>query len=284
MNWSPIHNDIIKTITEVTILAVAIYYVLKFIRGIRGAAVVTAFFTALIIVAFSAIVLHLQVLTWILSWFVGFFAISVLVLFQTEIRRMISEIGASRVVVSAREQRENIEVVIQGAKRLAEERFGGLIAIEQGINLSEITEGGVVIDCAATPEMLETIFFPNNAIHDGGVLMKNDRIAKAACVFPLSLRQDLSHSTGMRHRAGLGLSEETDAVVIIVSEETGYISYAYKGKLYRNASEEDLRAFLSLIFLPKKPKPKRGSKWPRMLIRLKTQRLFQKRKGTTNTE
>lgn len=284
MNWSPIHNDIIKTITEVTILAVAIYYVLKFIRGIRGAAVVTAFFTALIIVAFLAIVLHLQVLTWILSWFVGFFAISVLVLFQTEIRRMISEIGASRVVVSAREQRENIEVVIQGAKRLAEERFGGLIAIEQGINLSEITEGGVVIDCTTTPEMLETIFFPNNAIHDGDVLMKNDRIAKAACVFPLSLRQDLSHSTGMRHRAGLGLSEETDAVVIIVSEETGYISYAYKGKLYRNASEEDLRAFLSLIFLPKKPKPKRGSKWPRMLIRLKIQRLFQKRKGTTNTE
>ncbi|MCK9314877.1 MAG: diadenylate cyclase CdaA [Verrucomicrobia bacterium] len=283
MNWSPIYSDIIKTITEVTILTVAIYYVLKFIKGIRGAAVVTGFFTALIIVAFLAIVLHLQVLTWILSWFVGFFAISVLVLFQSEIRRMISEIGSNRVIVSAREQRENIEVIIQGAKRLAEERYGGLIAVEQGINLSEITEGGIVVDCEATPEMLETIFYPNNAIHDGGVLMKGDRIAKAACVFPLSLRQDLSHSTGMRHRAGLGLSEETDAVVIIVSEETGYISYAYKGKLHRNVSEEDLRAFLSLIFLPKKPKPKRTSKWSRLLIRLKIQRLFQKRKGTANT-
>lgn len=283
MNWSPIYSDIIKTITEVTILTVAIYYVLKFIKGTRGAAVVTSFFTVLIIVAFLAIVLRLQVLTWILSWFVGFFAISVLVLFQSEIRRMISEIGANRVIVSAREQRENIEVIIQGAKRLAEERYGGLIAIEQGINLSEITEGGIVVDCEATPEMLETIFYPNNAIHDGGVLMKGDRIAKAACVFPLSLRQDLSHSTGMRHRAGLGLSEETDAVVIIVSEETGYISYAYKGKLHRNVSEEDLRAFLSLIFLPKKPKPKRTSKWSRLLIRLRIQRLFQKGKGTENT-
>lgn len=283
MNWSPIYSDIIKTITEVTILTVAIYYALKFIKGTRGAAVVTSFFTALIIVAFLAIVLRLQVLTWILSWFVGFFAISVLVLFQSEIRRMISEIGANRVIVSAREQRENIEVIIQGAKRLAEERYGGLIAIEQGINLSEITEGGIVVDCEATPEMLETIFYPNNAIHDGGVLMKGDRIAKAACVFPLSLRQDLSHSTGMRHRAGLGLSEETDAVVIIVSEETGYISYAYKGKLHRNVSEEDLRAFLSLIFLPKKPKPKRTSKWRRLLIRLRIQRLFQKGKGTANT-
>ena len=203
MNWSPIYNDIIKTVTEITILTVAIYYVLKFIRGTRGAAVVTGFFTALIIVAFLAIVLHLQVLTWILSWFVGFFAISVLVLFQSEIRRMITEIGTNRVILSTREHRENIEIIIKGAKRLAEERYGGLVAIEQGINLSEITEGGVVVDCEATPEMLETIFFPNNAIHDGGVLMKGDRIIKAASIFPLSLRQDLSHSTGMRHRAGL---------------------------------------------------------------------------------
>lgn len=103
MNWSPIYNDIIKTVTEITILTVAIYYVLKFIRGTRGAAVVTGFFTALIIVAFLAIVLHLQVLTWILSWFVGFFAISVLVLFQSEIRRMITEIGTNRVILSTRE-------------------------------------------------------------------------------------------------------------------------------------------------------------------------------------
>ena len=278
MNWSPIYNDIIKTVTEITILTVAIYYVLKFIRGTRGAAVVTGFFTALIIVAFLAIVLHLQVLTWILSWFVGFFAISVLVLFQSQIRRMITEIGTNRVILSTREHRENIEIIIKGAKRLAEERYGGLVAIEQGINLSEITEGGVVVDCEATPEMLETIFFPNNAIHDGGVLMKGDRIIKAASIFPISLRQDLSHSTGMRHRAGLGLSEETDAVVVIVSEETGYISYAHKGKLYRNVSEEELREFLTLTFLPKKTKPKRLSKWSRLLVRLRVRRQRQKKK------
>ena len=97
--------------------------------------------------------------------------------------------------------------------------------------------------------MLETIFFPNNAIHDGGVIIKGDRIAYAACIFPLTRRHDLNKSLGTRHRAAIGLSEETDAVVVIVSEETGSISYAYKGELVRGLSVEELRAFLSSVLL-----------------------------------
>src|SRR6266705_2230402 len=98
--------------------------------------------------------------------------------------------------------------------------------------------------------MLETIFFPNNAIHDGGVIIRGDRIAKAACIFPLTRRQDLNPSLGTRHRAALGLSEETDAVVVVVSEETGAISYAYNGLLVRGVTLEALRAFLSSILVP----------------------------------
>src|SRR5216117_352583 len=97
--------------------------------------------------------------------------------------------------------------------------------------------------------MLETMFFPNNAIHDGGVIIKGDRIWKAACIFPLTRRQDLNKSLGTRHRAAIGLSEETDAVIVIVSEETGAISYTYKGKLTRGVSVENLRAFLSTVFV-----------------------------------
>ena len=133
----------------------------------------------------------------------------------------------------AREQRENIEVIIQTVERLAEVQIGALIAIEQSIQLQEAVESGIVVDCEATPEMLETIFFPNNAIHDGGVIMRGDRIAYAACIFPLTQRQDLNKSLGTRHRAAIGLSEETDAVIVVVSEETGLISYAYKGQLVR---------------------------------------------------
>ena len=248
------YADIFKAFVEVTILSIGIYYILKFIRGTRGAPAVTGFFTVLVFVAFLATVLHLEVLTWILSWFVGLFAISVLVLFQPEIRRMLAEIGNNATLHSLRKQRENIEVIIKGARQLAEKRFGALIALERRVDLSTVTEGGVVLDCEATPEMLETIFFPNNAIHDGGVIMKEDRIERAAVIFPLSQRQDLSPSMGMRHRAGLGLSEETDAVVIIVSEETGYIGYVFNGLLVTNVSDESLRDFLTQMFVPKSVK------------------------------
>jgi diadenylate cyclase len=97
--------------------------------------------------------------------------------------------------------------------------------------------------------MFETIFFPNNAIHDGGVILKGDRIAYAACIFPLTQRQDLNKSLGTRHRAAIGLSEETDAVVVAVSEETGAISYAYKGQFVRGVTLEELRAFLTTVFV-----------------------------------
>jgi diadenylate cyclase len=105
--------------------------------------------------------------------------------------------------------------------------------------------------------MLETIFFPNNAIHDGGVIIKGDRITHAACIFPLTQRQDLNKSLGTRHRAAIGLSEETDAVVVVVSEETGATSYAYKGQLVRGVSLEELRAFLTSVLVT----PVRGRSW-----------------------
>jgi diadenylate cyclase len=108
--------------------------------------------------------------------------------------------------------------------------------------------------------MLETIFFPNNAIHDGGVIIKGDRIAYAACIFPLTQRQDLNKSLGTRHRAAIGLSEETDAVIVVVSEETGMISHAYKGQLVRGVSLEELRAFLTSV-LVQPAKSRRGVEW-----------------------
>jgi diadenylate cyclase len=162
---------------------------------------------------------------------------------------MLSELGNLRLFYTAREQRENIEVIIQTVERLSEVRIGALIALEQSIQLQEVVESGIVVDCEATPEMLETIFFPNNAIHDGGVIIQGDRVAFAACIFPLTQRQDLNKSLGTRHRAAIGLSEETDAMVVVVSEETGLISYAYKGQLTRGVSQEELRAFLTSVLV-----------------------------------
>jgi diadenylate cyclase len=239
---------------EIAILSVAIYYSFNFVRGTRGAPVVYGFILLVLSLTVISVLLKLEVLSWLLRSFVAFAAVSVLIIFQPELRRILAELGTHPIFATSHEQRENIEVIIQAVERLSEVRIGALIAIEQSISLQEATESGLLVDCEATPEMLETIFFPNNAIHDGGVIIKGDRITYAACIFPLTQRQDLAASLGTRHRAAIGLSEETDAVVVVVSEETGAISHAYKGQWVRGVSAEQLRAFLTSVLVnPDKP-------------------------------
>ena len=240
-----------RPVVEVFILTVGIYYAFNFIRGTRGAPVVYGFVILMVSLSVLAWTLKLTVLVWILRTFAAFSAVAVLVIFQPELRRILAELGTRPMFTTVHEQRENIEVIIQTVERLSDVRIGALIAIEQSIQLQDVVESGIVVDCEATPEMLETIFFPNNAIHDGGVIIKGDRIAYAACIFPLTQRQDLNPSLGTRHRAGIGLSEETDAVVVIISEETGAISYAYKGQLVKGITAEQLRAFLTSVLVSK---------------------------------
>src|SRR5437870_1180813 len=238
-----------RAAVEVLILAVIIYYAFRFVRGTRGAPVVTGFLVVLLAMVLVTFFLQLKVLQWLLGAISAYFALAVLVIFQPELRRMLAELGNLPLFATAHEQRENIEVIIKTVERLSDVRIGALIAIEQSIQLQEAVESGVAVDCEATPEMLETIFFPNNAIHDGGVIIRGDRISQAACIFPLTQRQDLNKSLGTRHRAAIGLSEETDAVVVAVSEETGAISYAYKGQLVRGVTSEELRAFLTSVLV-----------------------------------
>jgi diadenylate cyclase len=247
---------------EMLILAVVIYFASRFVRGTRGWPVVIGFVIVLLALALVTTLLDLKVLRWLLGTFSAFIAVAALVIFQPELRRMLGELGNLPFFGAAHEQRENIEVIIQTVERLADVRIGALIAIEQSIQLQEAVESGITVDCEATPEMLETIFFPNNAIHDGGVIIKGDRIMQAACIFPLTQRADLSKSLGTRHRAAIGLSEETDAVVVAVSEETGSISYAYKGQFVRGISLEELRAFLTSVLV--RPVKARGfAEWRR---------------------
>ena len=234
---------------EILILTVGIYYAFRFVRGTRGAPVVTGFLVVFLTSLIVTRLLQLEVLQWILGAFSAFLAVAVVVIFQPELRRMLAELGNMPLFATAGEQRENIEVIIQTCERLADVKIGALIAIEQSIQLQEAVESGIPVDCEATPEMLETIFFPNNAIHDGGVIIKGDRIAYAACIFPLTQRQDLNKSLGTRHRAAIGLSEETDAIVVAISEETGAVSYAYKGQFVRGVTLEALRAFLTSVLV-----------------------------------
>ncbi len=255
-------HDLLSPALEILILAVLIYFAFKFVRGTRGWPVVIGFVVVLLTLELVTTLLNLQVLKWILGSASVFIAVGAVVIFQPELRRMLGELGNMPLFANTSEQRESIEVIIQTCERLADVKIGALIAIEQSIQLQEATEAGIKVDCDATPEMLETIFFPNNAIHDGGVIIKGDRIAYAACIFPLTQRSDLNKSLGTRHRAAIGLSEETDAVIVVVSEETGMISHAYKGQLVRGVSLEELRSFLTLIIL-RPAKTHRLLKWLR---------------------
>lgn len=252
---------------EILILGVGIYYIFKFVRGTRGAPVVYGFVFLILTLSVVAGALQLDVLKWLLRSFVAFAAVAVLIIFQPELRRILAELGTHPLFYANREQRENIEVIIQTVERLSEVRIGALIALEKTIRLQDVVEVGIPVDCEATPEMLETIFFPNNAIHDGGVIIKGDRIAFAACIFPLTQRHDLQASLGTRHRAAIGLSEESDAVVVVVSEETGTISHAYKGHLKRGVSREELRAFLTSILVTKSHQTHGFLSWVRSFSR-----------------
>ena len=202
---------------EIFILAVLIYFAFRFVRGTRGWPVVIGFVVVLLALTVVTTLLDLKVLRWMLGSASVFIAFGALVIFQPELRRMLAELGNLPLFASTSEQRESIEVIIQTVERLAEVKIGALIAIEQSIQLQEAVESGIKVDCDATPEMLETIFFPNNAIHDGGVIIKGDRIAYAACIFPLTQRHGfeqvarhapsrgdrLERGDGRRHRRGV---------------------------------------------------------------------------------
>ncbi len=234
-----------KPVFEIGLLAAFFYYTFLLFRGTRGAAVLTGFIIVLLGIVGVTQVFQLDVINWIFSRILAFLAIAVLVIFQPELRRALAEVGSRQFFWSPKQRGQMIDVLVETARSLSQKRCGGLMAVEREIGFRGITETGVLIGAKATPELLTTIFFPNTPLHDGGVVLRGDEIVAAACVFPLTQRRGLSASTGMRHRAAMGLTEETDAVVVVVSEETGEISVAHRGHLVQGLDVDGLNAFLT---------------------------------------
>jgi len=235
---------------EILLLAAVIYYLLLLFRGTRGAAVFTGFIIVLLVVTAVTHFFHLDVINWILSRFLAFLALAVLVIFQPELRRALAEVGSQQFFGSIRQRQELIDLLVETARSLAQKRCGALVALEREIGFRGVIESGVAVGAKATPELLTTIFFPNTPLHDGGVVLRGDTVAAAACIFPLSTRPGLSMELGMRHRAALGLTEETDAVVIVVSEERGDIAVAHRGDLTTGLDANGLRAVLLATLQP----------------------------------
>jgi diadenylate cyclase len=232
---------------QVLVLACVYYYIFLFFQGTRGAQVLIGL--ALLIFGLIGLshLLSLDVLGWFLRRITVVLGIALLVIFQPEIRRALAELGRQPSFVLSAEKRSVIDHIVQTAVALSEHRLGALIAIEREIGTRSIQESGTKLDAPVVPELLASIFYPHTPLHDGGVIIDGNRIKAAGCVFPLSQNLDLHKQLGTRHRAAVGISEETDAVVVIVSEETGTISVAYRGRLSRGLDTERLKRFLSSL-------------------------------------
>ncbi|MDY0145245.1 MAG: diadenylate cyclase CdaA [Kiritimatiellia bacterium] len=246
-------------VLEILVLAVMFYYIIQFLRGTRGAQVLLGFVTSVIIMLVLTRILNLDTLNWLLQHLSVYLVTAFVVIFQPEIRRALAEVGKQHVFATSLRERGILDEIIQATSRLADDKIGALIAIEREIGTRSIQETGTRMDSVVTAELLATIFFPHTPLHDGGVIISGDRIRAAACVFPLSAR-DIG-KIGTRHRAAVGISEETDAVVLVVSEQTGAISLAYKGRLIRGLDENRLRRILSSVLLRT---TKSQSRWQRM--------------------
>jgi diadenylate cyclase len=240
---------------EILCLAIMFYYIILFFKGTRGAPTLTGFVFIFIMLLIVTRVFRLDELNWLLQRFSMYLAIALLVIFQPEIRRALAEIGKQHLFSTSMSEATVIERILKAVFLLSKRKIGALIAIEQNIGTRTLQESGIIINSEVTTELLVNIFIPNTPLHDGGVIIREDRIAAARCVFPLSRGSQLSKALGTRHRAAVGLSEETDAIVLVVSEETGNISLSHKGRLFQNLNDEQLRRFLSGILIKTKTHP-----------------------------
>jgi len=232
---------------------VIIYYGYVFFHATRGARIFTGLVAVWIALTLLSEILKLVVIGWILRSVSVFIVVAMVVIFQPELRRALAELGSNRLFsrFSGEGDQEFIENLCEIVGLLSKKRVGALVAIERGIELKPYLETGVALDCLLSKEILQTIFHTNTALHDGGVVirLRDERILGAGCVFPLHQQELQDRSIGLRHRAGMGISEESDALAIVVSEETGHISVAFDGELERNLKPEALRERLDeLLF------------------------------------
>jgi diadenylate cyclase len=234
---------------EIAILTVAIYYGYLFFRGTRGAKVLTGFALIFLTLILTSQLLQLREITWLIQSLTAFLVIALVIIFQPELRRALAALGSHHIFASPALDRETAEVLAETIFELSNRQLGALIAIERDTNLQPFADSGVKIDCDLSPELITTIFFPKTPLHDGGLVIRNDRILAAASIFPVSQREDLDRNLGLRHRAAIGLTEDTDAVVIVVSEETGVVSICQRGKIERNFDPASLKRRLAEILL-----------------------------------
>ncbi len=223
-----------KTILEMVIISGGLYLAYRFLRPVGGARVLWEMLVLLLALTLVAHALNLELIkTFLLFTFLG-----LVIIFQPELRHAFVTLMGDRLFRPAQNMRELVEQLGDAVQTLSSKRFGALFAIERGMDLKQFLETGVVIDSKFSPALVLTIFHPKTTLHDGGMILTEGRIEGAGCVFPVSQRELRDRSLGLRHRAALGITEQTDAIAVVVSEETGQISIAQAGQLLQSLTLE----------------------------------------------
>ncbi len=235
---------------EILILWIGLYQLYRAVRVTKGALIFIGVISILMAVTILAYMFDLKVIAWLLLRSAVGVAFSMIIVFHLELRRAFAKLGESLFSFSHDQQLEFAEELTEAVMKLSNKRIGALMAIEREIDLKEYSENGVRVDAEFSEELLLTIFHPMTALHDGGVIISKNRISSAGCVFPLSRNEMADRTLGLRHRASVGLSEESDSVCIVVSEETGTISIMMDGVLERNLKGDEFRQRLEKIFVP----------------------------------
>ena len=243
----------ITDILDILIVTFIIYKLLDFIRETRAEQLAKGLLVLVIITVLSK-VLQLYTLHWILSGVMTVGLIAIVVIFQPELRRGLEYLGRSKLSnvlteVDKDEAKHMVGQLVEAVDTMSSSRTGALIVIEREISLKDIAETGTVIDAAVSAQLIGNIFYEGAPLHDGALIIRGDRLYAAGCVLPLTQNKDLNTELGTRHRAGIGITENSDALVIIVSEETGIISTAQNGKLTRFLDAKNIEKMLYSIYL-----------------------------------
>jgi diadenylate cyclase len=243
---------LIKSCGEIFIIFIIIYTILKIMQGTRGAGILRSLAFILVIISIGILFflkkLELYSVNWLLAEFLPVFIIPIIILFQPEFRRALIKLGHSPFFrMFLKSETQVIKEVVKAVTNLSENKIGGLITIEREDGLGNYIEGGIKINSNVSSDLISTIFWPGTPLHDGAVIIQELKIAAAGCLFPLTENENVPKSCGTRHRAGIGITEETDAISVIVSEETGIISVAVGGKIGKEVTPDELRKVLEGI-------------------------------------
>lgn len=236
---------------DILVVSLVIYMVLKLIRGTRAVqmAIGAGVFVALL---YGSRWSRLETVNWLIRGVASYMVFAVIVLFQSDIRRALAHVGRApffRYFAKAESAEESIEELVVAISTLSAQRVGAIVAIERQIGLRNYAEGGIPLDAVLTYDLLISIFQPSSPLHDGAVILQEDRVAAAACFLPIAVNPKLSKDLGSRHRAAIGLTEENDAVALVVSEETGIISVVADGQIERGLTAETLRVRLRALVI-----------------------------------